>query len=58
MIKKIIKKKEEKGGIFARDPRGYDVALRATWQRHAGPRGAYAARCDVHIYIYRNYMGL
>ena len=34
--------------IFARDPRGCDVALRATWQRHAGPRGAYAA---LHILI-------
>ena len=29
--------------FFARVPRGCDVALRATWQRHAGPRGAYAA---------------
>ena len=31
-----------------RDPRGYDLALWATWQRHAGPRGAYAA---LHIYL-------
>ena len=28
--------------IFAQDPRGCDVALRATWQRHGGPRGTYA----------------
>ena len=28
--------------FFARVPRGCDVALRATWQRHAGSRGAYA----------------
>ena len=34
----------KKGGIIRAGPRGCDVALRATWQRHAGPRGAYAAR--------------
>ena len=44
MIKKI-KRKEKMGFIFARDSRGCDVARKATWQRHAGPRGAYAARC-------------
>ena len=42
-------KKRKKGGIFARDPHGCDVARKATWQHHAGPRGAYAARCDVYI---------
>ena len=54
---KTIKIKAKKGFIFARDPRGCNVARKATWQRHAGPHGAYAAQCDVHIYIYRNYMG-
>ena len=38
--------------VFARVPRGCDVALRATWQRQAGPRGAYAA----YIYIYIFYI--
>ena len=38
--------------FFARVPRGCDVALRATWQRHAGPRGAYAA---LYIFYYYNY---
>ena len=28
----------------ARDPRGCDVARKATWQRHADPRSAYVAR--------------
>ena len=33
------------------------MALRATWQRHAGPRDAYAAQCDGGIiHIYRKYM--
>ena len=40
-IKKIIKK-------WARDPRGCDVARKATWQRHADSRSAYVA----HIYYY------
>ena len=40
-----------------RDSLGCDVARKATWQRHAGPRGAYAARCDMcNIDIYRKYM--
>ena len=34
--------KGKKGDISARDPRGCDVARKATWQRHAGPHGAYA----------------
>ena len=35
--------KRQKEDIFAWDPRGCNVARKATWQRHAGPRGAYAA---------------
>ena len=35
------KKKLKKG---ARDPRGCDVARKATWQRHADPRSTYVAR--------------
>ena len=36
----------KRGWFFARVLRGCDVALKATWQRHAGPRGAYAGpRC-------------
>ena len=35
--------------FFARDPYGCDVARKATWQSHAGPRSAYAARCDMYI---------
>ena len=46
---RIIKIKAKMGFIFAQDPRGCDVARKATWQRHAGPRGAYGARCDVYI---------
>ena len=38
---KINIKKLKKG---ARDPRGCDVARKATWQRHADPRSAYVAR--------------
>ena len=44
---KIIKIKA-KSSLFPGGPRGCDVALRATWQRHAGPRSGYA----VYIYIY------
>ena len=36
-----------------RVPRGCDVALKATWQRHAGPRSAYAAYTySYYLYIY------
>ena len=50
---KTIKIKAKNGFIFARDPRGCDVARKATWQCHTGPRGAYAVRHDVCIiYIY------
>ena len=31
-------KRGKKGFIFARDPRGSDVARKATWQSHADPR--------------------
>ena len=37
---KTIKIKAKMGFIFVSDPRGCDVARKATWQRHAGPRGA------------------
>ena len=36
-----INKKWQKVVYFRAGPRGCDVALRATWQRHAGPRGIY-----------------
>ena len=59
MIKSELKRLK-RGYIFTRDPRGCDVALRATWQRHAGPReclhGAEVTR-DI-IYIYSYYIGL
>ena len=45
------KKNKKRGLDFAGVPRGCDVALRATWQRHAGPRGAYAA----YTYMYDLY---
>ena len=32
----------KKGGFIRAGSRGCDVTLRATWQRHVGPRGAYA----------------
>ena len=34
-----INKKMQKVINSRAGPRGCDVALRATWQRHAGPRG-------------------
>ena len=42
------KKKLKKG---ARDPRGCDVARKATWQRHVDPRNAYVARIYYIIFI-------
>ena len=52
----------QKGFLSRAGPRGCDVALKGTLQRHAGPRGAYAALCDrgiIHIYrkyfVYRTY---
>ena len=35
----------------ARDPRGCDVARKATWQRHADPRSAYVAHTYYYIII-------
>ena len=46
----------KRGLDFARVPRGCDVALRATWQRHAGPRGAYAAYTLIYS-LYSLYNG-
>ena len=37
-ILKTIKKLLKRGLIFVRVPRGCDVARKATWQSHAGPR--------------------
>ena len=58
MIKKI-KKRAKTSFIFVQDPRGCDVARKATWQSHAGPRerlrGAEVTR--VYINIYHNYKG-
>ena len=34
---KIIQKIDKKGLIFARDPRGCNMACKATWQSHTGP---------------------
>ena len=44
---------QKKGFIFRAGPRGCNVALRAMWQHHASPRGAYAAGdvCYLHIYF-------
>ena len=43
------------GFIFARDPRGCDVARKATWQSHEGPRerlrGAEVTRDMHYLYI-------
>ena len=52
---KTIKNSTKTGFIFAWDPRGCDVARKATWQSHADPRerlrGADVTR-GMHIYIY------
>ena len=49
-LKPFLKKIKKNVLVCARDPRGCDVALRATWQRHADPRSAYVARL-IYIYI-------
>ena len=36
---------------WARDPRGCDVARKATWQRHADPRSAPTWRVYVILFI-------
>ena len=55
-IKNIIKRRL----FFARDPRGCDVARKATWQSHADPRerlrGAEVTR--VCIFIFTRNIGL
>ena len=47
----------KRGMIFARVPRGCDVARKATWMSHAGPRerlrGAEVARGQ---YLYLSYI--
>ena len=43
---KTIKKRAKRGLIFARVPRGCDVARKATWQSHAGPR---ESLCDAEV---------
>ena len=48
------KKREKRGLIIARVPCGCDVACKATWQSHAGPRSAYVAH--VHIYLFILYI--
>ena len=40
-----------------RVPGRCNVALRATWQRHLGPRGAYAAYTYIYN-LYSLYMGI
>ena len=51
---KIILKRIKRGFIFARDPRGCDVACKAMWQSHAGPRerlrGA-EVTCGYYLYL-------
>ena len=49
-MKKIIKR----GLLIARDPRGCDVARKATWQSHTNPRECLhgVEMTHVHIYIY------
>ena len=49
---KLIKKIAKTCLFIARVPRGCDVALRATWQRHADPRSAYVAQDIYFIFIY------
>ena len=59
LIKSIkMNKKESKNGlIIARVPRGCDVAHKATWQSHAGPRSASMAhRTYLFIHIIITYI--
>ena len=51
--KKNIQKK--KIFVFARGPRGCDVARKATWQCHADSRSAYVARYTYIYIIYYSY---
>ena len=55
IFKWLKNKKMAKTGLyFARDPRGCDVARKATWQSHADPRERLrgANVTHVHIFIY------
>ena len=58
MIKKIIKKKEEKGVNILAGPGGCDVALRSTWQRHADPRKHLRCADVTCIFIFIVIIGL
>ena len=50
--------KISKKGVYIRvGPRGCDVALRATWQCHAGPRERLRG-ADVTYTLYIDYLGL
>ena len=49
---KINKNKKNIYYFCARDPRGCDVARKATWQRHADPRSAYVARIYLVLLLY------
>ena len=42
--------------LFRAVPCGCDVALRATWQRHVGPHGAYVAFNIFIIYLHTIYI--
>ena len=53
-IKKL--KKDKKGFIFTRDPRGCDVACKATWQSHADPRERLHGADVTHVHIYILYI--
>ena len=51
---KTIKKRIKRGVIFTQDPRGCNVARKATWQSNADPRkclrGVEVTRVYIHIY--------
>ena len=49
---KKIKKRIKRGSIFARDPRGCDVARKAMWQSHTDPREQLLDADVTHIFIY------
>ena len=49
-------KSVKRGLIFVQVPRGCDVALKATWQSHAGPRER--LRGDVTLFIFIYIVGL
>ena len=47
MLKIILNK--QKGVYIRAEPRGYDVALRATWECHVDPRKCLRGAYDVNI---------